>query len=306
MRCEGRAAMTKSVLGIIGGSGIYDLPGLTKVRNRRIRSPWGEPSATLRIGEIAGLPIVFLPRHDSGHRLSPTDINYRANIDVLKRAGITDLVSLSACGSFKEELPPGAFVLIDQFVDRTYRREPSFFGKGCVAHVSMAHPVSPRLRIHLAAAAEAEDINVVRGGTYGCIEGPQFSTLAESLTYKNLGYSVIGMTNMPEAKLAREAELCYATVAMVTDFDCWHPDHDAVTVQDIIKVLSANAEKAKRLVARLARDFPREHEPCPIGSDRALDTALITAPEARDPKLLKKLDAVAGRVLGTPKRPKRK
>jgi 5'-methylthioadenosine phosphorylase len=291
--------MTKAVLGIIGGSGIYDLPGLEKVRQKKIKSPWGEPSAPLRIGEIAGLPVVFLARHDKGHRLSPSDINYRANIDVLKRAGVTDLVSLSACGSFKEELPPGTFVLIDQFVDRTHKRESSFFGKGCVAHVSMAHPVSPRLRIHLAAAAEAEGLRVVRDGTYVCMEGPQFSTLAESLTYKQLGYSVIGMTNMPEAKLAREAEICYATVAMVTDYDCWHPDHDAVTVQDIIKVLTANADKAKRLVARLAQDFPREHEPCPIGSDRALDTALITAPEARDKKLVKKLDAVAGRVLGS-------
>jgi 5'-methylthioadenosine phosphorylase len=290
--------MTKAVLGIIGGSGIYDLPGLEKARQKKLKSPWGEPSAPLRVGEIAGLPIVFLSRHDQGHRLSPTDINYRANIDVLKRAGVTDLVSLSACGSFKEELAPGTFVLVDQFVDRTHRRESSFFGKGCVAHVSMAHPVSPRLRIHLAAAAEAEGVHVVRDGTYVCIEGPQFSTLAESLTYKQLGYAVIGMTNMPEAKLAREAEICYATVAMVTDYDCWHPDHDAVTVQDIIKVLTANADKAKRLVARLARDFPREHEPCPVGSDRALDTALITAPEARDRKLLKKLDAVAGRVLG--------
>jgi 5'-methylthioadenosine phosphorylase len=289
--------MTKAVLGVIGGSGIYDLPGLENVREERIASPWGEPSGALRIGDIASLPVVFLPRHDKGHRLSPSDINYRANIDVLKRAGVTDLVSLSACGSFKEELPPGTFVLADQFVDRTHKRESSFFGKGLVAHVSMAHPVSPRLRIHLAAAADAENIAVYRGGTYVCMEGPQFSTLAESLTYKNLGYSVIGMTNMPEAKLAREAELCYATVAMVTDFDCWHPDHDAVTVADIIKVLTANAEKAKRLVARLARDFPREHEPCPIGSDRALDSALITAPEARDPELLKKLDAVAGRVL---------
>jgi len=289
--------MAKAVLGIIGGSGIYDLPGLTNVREQRIATPWGEPSGALRTGDIGGLPVVFLPRHDTGHRLSPSDINYRANIDALKRAGVTDLVSLSACGSFKEELPPGTFVLIDQFVDRTHKRESSFFGKGCVAHVSMAHPVSPRLRIHLAAAAEAVGIQAVRGGTYVCIEGPQFSTLAESLTYKQLGYSVIGMTNMPEAKLAREAELCYATVAMVTDFDCWHPDHDAVTVQDIIKVLNVNAEKAKRLVARLAKDFPREHEPCPIGSDRALDTALITAPEARDPALLKKLDAVAGRVL---------
>jgi 5'-methylthioadenosine phosphorylase len=291
--------MTKAVLGIIGGSGIYDLPGLEKVRQKKIKSPWGEPSAPLRVGEIAGLPVVFLPRHDKGHRLSPSDINYRANIDVLKRAGVTDLVSLSACGSFKEELPPGTFVLIDQFVDRTHKRESSFFGKGCVAHVSMAHPVSPRLRIHLAAAAETEGLRVVRDGTYVCMEGPQFSTLAESLTYKQLGYSVIGMTNMPEAKLAREAEICYATVAMVTDYDCWHPDHDAVTVQDIIKVLTANADKAKRLVARLAQDFPREHEPCPIGSDRALDTALITAPDARDKKLVKKLDAVAGRMLGS-------
>ena len=291
--------MTKAVLGIIGGSGIYDLPGLEKVRQKKIKSPWGEPSAPLRLGEIAGLPVVFLPRHDKGHRLSPSDINYRANIDVLKRAGVTDLVSLSACGSFKEELPPGTFVLIDQFVDRTHKRESSFFGKGCVAHVSMAHPVSPRLRIHLAAAAEAEGLRVVRDGTYVCMEGPQFSTLAESLTYKQLGYSVIGMTNMPEAKLAREAEICYATVAMVTDYDCWHPDHDAVTVQDIIKVLTANADKAKRLVARLAQDFPREHESCPIGSDRALDTALITAPDARDKKLVKKLDAVAGRMLGS-------
>jgi 5'-methylthioadenosine phosphorylase len=289
--------MTKAVLGVIGGSGLYDLPGLKNVREERAKSPWGEPSAPLRIGDIDGLPIVFLSRHDKGHRLSPTDINYRANIDVLKRAGVTDLISLSACGSFKEELPPGSFVLVDQFVDRTHTRANSFFGKGCVAHVSMAHPVSPRLRIHLAKAARAEGIQVVRDGTYVCIEGPQFSTLAESLTYKNLGYSVIGMTNLPEAKLAREAEICYATVAMVTDFDCWHPDHDAVQVSDITKVLLDNADKGARLVARLARDFPREHEFCPVGSDRALDSAIITAPEARDPELLKKLDAVAGRVL---------
>src|SRR6476659_4985685 len=289
--------MTKAVLGVIGGSGIYDLPGLENVREERIASPWGEPSGALRIGAIAGLPVVFLPRHDKGHRLSPSDINYRANIDILKRAGVTDLVSLSACGSFKEELPPGTFVLVDQFVDRTHKRESSFFGKGLVAHVSIAHPVSPLLRAHLRNAAKAEGIPSHWGGTYICMEGPQFSTYAESMTYKQLGYSVIGMTNMPEAKLAREAEICYATVAMVTDFDCWHPDHDAVTVQDIIKVLLANAEKAKGLVARLARDFPREHEPCRIGSDRALDTALITAPEARDKALLRKLDVVAGRVL---------
>src|ERR1700682_4154882 len=239
--------MTKAILGIIGGSGIYDLPGLEQPREERVKTPWGEPSAPLRVGEIAGLPVVFLSRHDKGHRLSPSDINYRANIDVLKRAGVTDLVSLSACSSFKKELPPGTFVLIDQFVDRTYNRASSFFGKGCVAHVSMAHPVPPRLRVTLATAAEAEGIAIARGGTYVCMEGPQFSTLAESLTYKQLGYAVIGMTNMPEAKLAREAEVCYATVAMVTDYDCWHPDHDAVTVQDIIAVLTANAGLAKAL-----------------------------------------------------------
>ena len=289
--------MTKAVLGIIGGSGIYDLPGLQNVREERIASPWGEPSGALRIGDIDGLPVVFLPRHDKGHRLSPSDINYRANIDVLKRAGVTDLVSLSACGSFREDMPPGTFVLVDQFVDRTHKRESSFFGKGLVAHVSMAHPVSPRLRARIAEAALLEGIEPKLGGTYICMEGPQFSTYAESMTYKQLGYSVIGMTNMPEAKLAREAEICYATVAMVTDFDCWHPDHDAVTVADIVGVLLDNADRAKRLVSRLARDFPREHEVCPIGSDRALDNALITQPEARDPALMKKLDAVAGRVL---------
>jgi 5'-methylthioadenosine phosphorylase len=291
--------MTRAVLGIIGGSGIYELPGLSSVRAQRIESPWGEPSGALLTGEIGGLRVVFLPRHDKGHRLSPSDINYRANIDVLKRAGVTDLVSLSACGSFKEELPPGTFVLVDQFVDRTHKREASFFGKGMVAHVSMARPVAPLLRKRLGEAALAEGIAANWGGTYVCIEGPQFSTYAESMTYKELGYSVIGMTNMPEAKLAREAEICYATVAMVTDFDCWHETHSAVTVQDIVKVLMENAERAKRLVARLAQDFPKEHEPCPIGSDRALDTALITAPEARDPALIGKLDAVAGRVLNS-------
>ena len=255
--------MAKAILGIIGGSGIYDLPGLENAREEAIRSPWGEPSAPVRHGSIAGLPIVFLPRHDKGHRLSPSDINYRANIDVLKRAGVTDLISLSACGSFKEDLPPGTFVLVDQFVDRTHKRESSFFGRGCVAHVSMAHPVSPRLRIHLAAAAEAEGIAFARGGTYVCMEGPQFSSYAESMTYKNLGYSVIGMTNMPEAKLAREAEICYATVAMVTDFDCWHPDHDAVSVQDIIRVLTHQRRQgegsggaARRRVSEGARAVP--------------------------------------------------
>src|SRR6202789_3189207 len=267
------AVMTDAVLGIIGGSGIYDLPGLENARDEAVESPWGEPSAPLRRGTIAGLPIVFLPRHDKGHRLSPSDINYRANIDVLKRAGVTDLISLSACGSFREELPPGTFVLVDQFVDRTHKRESSFFGKGCVAHVSMAHPVSPRLRIHLAEAAMAEDIAIVRDRTYVCMEGPQFSTLAESLTYKNLAYSVIGVTNMPEAKLAREAEICYATVAMVTDFDCWHADHDAVTVSDIIANLVQNAENACKVVAEAVAEMPKERT-CKCGS--ALAHAILT------------------------------
>src|SRR6516162_6784887 len=289
--------MTKAVLGIIGGSGIYDLPGLQDVREEAIKSPWGEPSSPVRHGTMAELPIVFMPRHDKGHRLSPSDINYRANIDVLKRAGVTDLVSLSACGSFKEELPPGTFVLIDQFVDRTHGRANSFFGTGCVAHVSMAHPVSPRLRIHIAEAARREDVHLVRDGTYVCMEGPQFSTLAESLTYKNLGYAVIGMTNMPEAKLAREAEICYATIAMVTDYDCWHPGHDAVTVDMIVGVLHANAERAKALVKRVVPLLAADHRPSRQGCQHALDGALITAPERRDPQMVARLDAVAGRVL---------
>jgi 5'-methylthioadenosine phosphorylase len=290
--------MTRAVLGIIGGSGIYDLPGLEDVRDEAIASPWGEPSAPLKRGTLAGLPIVFLPRHGKGHVLSPSDINYRANIDALKRVGVTDVISVSACGSFREELPPGTFVMADQFIDRTFAREKSFFGPGFVAHVSLAHPVCPKLNDALSSAATEAGIKYKKGGTYLAMEGPQFSTFAESNLYRSWGCDVIGMTAMPEAKLAREAELPYAIVAMVTDFDCWHPDHDAVTVQDIIRVLNSNADRAKALVARLARDFPREHEPCPIGSDRALDSALITAPEARDPELLKKLDAVAGRVLG--------
>lgn len=289
--------MAKAVLGVVGGSGVYDLPGLEDVREERIASPWGEPSDALRIGRVGDTTVVFLSRHGRGHRLSPSGINYRANIDVLKRAGVTDLVSVSACGSFRSEFAPGLFVLADQFVDRTFSRESSFFGNGCVAHVSMAHPVGPKLQERVAAAAAVEAIEVHRGGTYVCMEGPQFSSLAESLTYKGLGYDVIGMTAMPEAKLAREAEITYAIVAMVTDFDCWHPDHAAVEVADIIKVVVANAAKAARLVARLARDFPAEHEPCPIRSDRALDTAFITAADARDPALMAKLDAVAGRVL---------
>jgi 5'-methylthioadenosine phosphorylase len=290
--------MIKAVLGVMGGSGVYDLPGLEDIREERIESPWGEPSDALRIGRIGQTTVVFLARHGRGHRLSPSGINYRANIDVMKRAGVTDLVSVSACGSFKPELYPGLFVLVDQFVDRTFRRESSFFGNGCVAHVSMAHPVGPRLQDRIAEAAAAEGIEVRRGGAYVCMEGPQFSSLAESLTHKGLDHDVIGMTAMPEAKLAREAEITYATVAMVTDYDCWHPEHDAVEVSAIIKVVLENAEKAARLLARLARDFPVEHEPCPVRSDRALDTAIMTAPQFRDPELMRKLDAVAGRVLG--------
>ena len=290
--------MTKAVLGVIGGSGVYDLPGLEEVREERVPTPWGEPSDAFRIGRVGATPVVFLPRHGRGHRYSPSDINYRANIDAMKRLGVTDILSISACGSFKAELYPGLFVLVDQFVDRTYRRESSFFGRGCVAHVSMAHPIGPRLQDRLASAAGSEGIPFHRGGTYVCMEGPQFSSLAESLTYKSLGYDVIGMTNMPEAKLAREAEITYATIAMVTDYDCWHPEHHAVEVSDIIAVARANAGNAARLVARLARDFPADHEPCPAKSDRALEFAIMTAPGARDPALLAKLDAVAGRVLG--------
>ena len=288
--------MTQAVLGIIGGSGFYDV-ALDNARTEKIDSPWGEPSEALRLGEIGGLPVAFLPRHGRGHPLSPSDINYRANIDVLKRAGVTDLVSISACGSFREELPPGTFVIVDQFIDRTFARPKSFFGAGCVAHVSLAEPVSPRLADRVEAAAGSEAIRFHRGGTYLAMEGPQFSTLAESKLYRSWGCDVIGMTNMPEAKLAREAEICYATVAMVTDFDSWHPDHGSVDITSIIEVMQANADSARRLVARLAADFPREHEPCPVGSDTALEHAILTAPEARDPALLAKLDAVAGRVL---------
>ncbi|QRE74849.1 S-methyl-5'-thioadenosine phosphorylase [Methylobacterium aquaticum] len=289
--------MVKAVLGVIGGSGVYDLPGLEDVREEAITSPWGEPSDALRIGRIGETQVVFLARHGRGHRLSPSGIDYRANIDAMKRAGVTDIVALSACGSFRQELYPGLFVLVDQFVDRTNGRTSSFFGNGCVAHVSMAHPVGPRLQARILEAAEAEEIAVRKGGTYVCMEGPQFSSYAESLTYKAQGYDVIGMTNMPEAKLAREAEITYATIAMVTDFDCWHPEHDAVDVAAVVAVARANAAKAARLVSRLARDFPAEREPCPARSDRALDGAIMTAPTHRDPALMAKLDAVCARVL---------
>ncbi|MBL8573572.1 MAG: S-methyl-5'-thioadenosine phosphorylase [Hyphomicrobiaceae bacterium] len=289
--------MTRTVLGIIGGSGLYDLPGLANSEWITVETPWGEPSDQVRRGEIDGLPVVFLPRHGRGHRFSPSDINYRANIDVMKRCGVTDLVSISACGSLKEELAPGTFVLIDQFIDRTFARPKSFFGAGCVAHVSMANPVSPGLVDRIEAACQAESLAYARGGTYMVMEGPQFSSLAESQLYRQWGCSVIGMTNMPEAKLAREAEICYATIAMVTDYDSWHPHHGEVDVQSIIKVLRENTVHAQSLVRRLAADFPREHPACPIGSDRVLDHAIMTAHDKRDPSLIAKLDAVAGRVL---------
>ncbi|MHC5652528.1 S-methyl-5'-thioadenosine phosphorylase [Stappia sp. ICDLI1TA098] len=291
--------MSDAVLGVIGGSGLYDLPDLQDAEWVAVESPWGEPSDAVRIGRVDGLKVVFLPRHGRGHRLAPSDINYRANIDVMKRCGVTSLVSVSACGSLREAYAPGHFVLVDQFIDRTFARPKSFFGKGCVAHVSMADPVSPLLVDHIAAAAGAEALTFHRGGTYLAMEGPQFSSLAESRLYREWGCDVIGMTNMPEAKLAREAEICYATVAMVTDYDSWHPDHGAVDIQAIVRVLHENADNARRLVGRLAKDLPRQHEACPIGSDTALEYALMTAPEMRDPALLSKLDAVAGRVLAS-------
>jgi 5'-methylthioadenosine phosphorylase len=290
--------MGKAVLGIIGGSGIYDLPGLEHVSERRMETPWGQPSDVLRVGRVGHTEVVFLPRHGRGHRIPPSEINYRANIDALKRAGVTDLVSFSACGSYKEELSPGAFVLVDNFVDRTVRRENTFFGTGCVAHVSFGHPVGPALQGLVARAADAEGIALQRGGTAVCMEGPQFSTLAESLTYKGLGYDIVHMTSMPEAKLAREAEITYAVVAMVTDYDCWHESHGPVDVASLIRVMDENRHKAQRLFARLAREFPAERVPCPAGSHRALDGAILTHAAARDPALLAKLDAVAGRVLG--------
>jgi 5'-methylthioadenosine phosphorylase len=289
--------MTRPVIGIIGGSGIYEVDGLTDVEWRRVASPFGEPSDQLCFGRLDGQPVVFLPRHGRGHPLPPSGINFRANIDALKRCGVTDIVSLSAVGSLREDLAPGDFVLVDQFIDRTFAREKSFFGTGCVAHVSMAHPVCGRVGDALASGGDESGISLKRGGTYLVMEGPQFSTLAESELYRSWGCAVIGMTNMPEAKLAREAEICYATVAMVTDYDCWHPEHDAVTVEMIVGCLLANAEKARALVRRVVPLLAAHEGPCRQGCQRALEHALITAPERRDPEVLARLDAVAGRVL---------
>jgi 5'-methylthioadenosine phosphorylase len=287
----------KIVLGIIGGSGVYDIDGLTNTRWEKIESPFGEPSDELLFGELNGQKMVFLPRHGRGHLIPPSEINFKANIDALKRVGVTDVISISAVGSLKKELKPGMFVIVDQFIDRTFARNKSFFETGLVAHVSMAHPACSRLGNHLELAAKNSDIEVVRGGTYLVMEGPQFSSVAESELYRSWNCDVIGMTNMPEAKLAREAEMCYATVAMVTDYDCWHSDHDNVTVDVIIKVLLANADNARSLIKNVAPNVDTDTYGMTCTCKTALDNAIITSPEARDKKMLEKLSAVAGRVL---------
>jgi 5'-methylthioadenosine phosphorylase len=289
--------VTEPVIAIVGGSGLYHIDGLTEQEWRAIDSPWGRPSDELLCGRLDGVRVVFLPRHGRGHRLSPTHLNYRANVDILKRAGVTDVLSLSAVGSLQEAFPPGHFVIVDQFIDRSFARAKSFFGDGVVAHVSMAEPVCARLGDALEEAARGLGLPVTRGGTYLVMEGPQFSTRAESELYRSWGCAVIGMTNMPEAKLAREAELCYATVAMVTDYDCWHTDHDAVTVEVVHRVLSDNADRARALVRAVVPKLAERRALCTSGCDRALDHAVITAPEMRDQELLRRLGAVAGRVL---------
>ncbi len=288
---------TPPVIGIIGGSGIYEIEGLQNAEWRRVASSFGEPSDALLCGELDGQRLVFLPRHGRGHRIPPSGLNFRANIDALKRAGVTEILSLSAVGSLRADLPPGTFVIVDQFIDRTFARAKSFFGTGMVAHVSMAHPVCARLGDQLEVAAGELGLQARRAGTYMVMEGPQFSTRAESELYRSWGCDVIGMTAMPEAKLAREAELPYAIVAMVTDYDCWHPDHDHVTVEQVIRVLLSNADKARLLIRHVAPKLGPERTNSPLGIETVLDTALITAPEKRDPELARKLDAVAGRIL---------
>lgn len=290
-------AEQQSVVAVIGGSGVYDIDALENRRWQRVPSPFGAMSDEVLSGDIDGQRVVFLPRHGRGHVIPPTEVNYRANIDGLKRIGVTDIVSVSAVGSLREDLAPGTFVIVDQFIDRTVQRDKSFFGTGFVAHVSMAHPVCGRLGDTIEEAADSLAIPTRRGGTYLAMEGPQFSSKAESELYRSWGCAVVGMTNMPEAKLAREAEICYASVAMVTDYDCWHPAHDHVTVEQVIKVLLANAETARKLVARVVPDLGRHAGACPAGCRHALEHALITAPDKRDPTMVARLDAVAGRVL---------
>ncbi len=290
--------MTETRIGIIGGSGIYDIDGLEDAAWQQVETPWGAPSDAILTGRLDGVPMAFLPRHGRGHVHAPGSVPYRANIDALKRLGVTDVISVSACGSFRETMAPGDFVIVDQFIDRTIGRAKSFFGPGCVAHVSMAHPTCPRLGDACETAARAAGITVHRGGTYLAMEGPQFSTLAESRMYReSWGCDVIGMTAMPEAKLAREAELCYATVAMITDYDSWHPDHGEVDIAQIVATLTGNADKGRALVGRLPGLLGPDRVPCPHGCDRALDHAILTAPGARDAQAVARLDAVAGRVL---------
>ncbi|WP_300547757.1 S-methyl-5'-thioadenosine phosphorylase [Roseovarius sp.] len=290
--------MTETMIGVIGGSGLYDIDGLVNASWQAVETPWGAPSDQILTGMLDGVKMAFLPRHGRGHVHSPTTVPYRANIDAFKRIGVTDVISVSACGSFREDMAPGDFVIVDQFIDRTFAREKSFFGTGCVAHVSVAHPTCPRLGEACGTAARAAGVTVHQGGTYLAMEGPQFSTLAESKMYREVwGCDVIGMTNMPEAKLAREAELCYASVAMITDYDSWHPDHGEVDVTAIIATLMGNAEKGRNMVRRLPALLGADRAPCPHGCDRALEFAILTAPEARDPAVVARLDAVAGRVL---------
>lgn len=287
----------QTMIGVIGGSGLYQIDGLEGASWVKVRTPWGKPSDEVLVGRLGGVAMAFLPRHGRGHVHSPSDVNYRANIDALKRLGCTDVVAVSAVGSLREDFRPGDFVIVDQYVDRTFARDKSFFGSGCVAHVAFAHPVCPRLSAACAQAARDTGVTVHDGATYVAMEGPQFSTLAESRLYRSWGADLIGMTAMPEAKLAREAELCFANVAMVTDYDCWHPDHGAVDVAAVIRTLTANAGHARALVTRLPALLGAHGAPCPHGCDRALDHAVMTAPDRRDPELLEKLDAVAGRVL---------
>jgi 5'-methylthioadenosine phosphorylase len=293
--------MSSPVLGIIGGSGLYELAGLTDTRWVKVDTPWGEPSDEIFLGTLgsgsAAAQLAFLPRHGRGHRIPPSEVNYRANIAALKSLGVTDVLSLSAVGSLRADLPPGSFVVVDQFIDRTFARDKSFFGTGLVAHVSMAHPVCPRLGDHVQAALAQQGVPHARGGTYLAMEGPQFSTLAESQVYRSWNASVIGMTNMPEAKLAREAELCYCSVSMVTDFDCWHIGHEAVTVDAVIQVLLGNAAAARTLVAGLAGTITADPKALACSCRSALQHALITAPQARDPAMVQKLRGIAGRVL---------
>ncbi|WP_372605504.1 S-methyl-5'-thioadenosine phosphorylase [Actibacterium sp.] len=285
------------MIGVIGGSGVYDIPGLMGAEWQTIETPWGAPSDQILTGSLNGTDMAFLPRHGRGHVHSPSTVPYRANIDALKRLGCTDVVSVSACGSFREDMAPGDFVVVDQFIDRTFAREKSFFGTGCVAHVSVAHPTCPRLSAACLGAGRDAGITMHDGGTYLAMEGPQFSSLAESKLYREVwGCDVIGMTNMPEAKLAREAELCYASVAMVTDYDSWHPEHGSVDIATIVAILHGNADKARALIARLPALLGAP-APCADGCDRALEHAILTAPDKRDPAVLARLDAVAGRVL---------